>query len=291
MSSFALKWLALAAMLIDHVTAVLYRCGLLPRALKTALRAVGRLAFPIFAWQAAQSWRHTADRARHLRRLMLGAIASAVPYALAFTTGEGTLFAFSIGGWKWLGAAAGLAAVCFGAWTESPEPDRLKTTLLAAITALVPLAVVRVGSVNLLGGTQSIFYTMLGAMLACSLLDGGQKKTPAGWLWRITALAALLWCFRFDYGIRGIFLICAFFLFPTRKTAWIAAVAVFGAWSAQRSGWSTDSLIYLLGYCAALIPLLLSDGSRGSGPRRLFYIFYPAHLAVLGVIQQLLLRL
>ena len=54
MTSFALKYLALAAMLLDHVAAVLYRCGWMGWTLKTALRCIGRLALPIIAWQTAQ---------------------------------------------------------------------------------------------------------------------------------------------------------------------------------------------------------------------------------------------
>ena len=88
MTSFALKYLALAAMLLDHVAAVLYRCGWMGWTLKTALRCIGRLAFPIIAWQTAQSWRHTSDKYRYLQRLLLGAAVSAVPYSLTFGTLE-----------------------------------------------------------------------------------------------------------------------------------------------------------------------------------------------------------
>ena len=288
MTSFALKYLALAAMLLDHVAAVLYRCGWMGWTLKTALRCIGRLAFPIIAWQTAQSWRHTSDKYRYLQRLLLGAAVSAVPYSLTFgTAGDGTQLALSISGWQLAGALAGAAAAVYGAWMESDAKKRPGAICVTAAAALMLLFSVQVNGICLLGGRQSIFYTLAAGCIVCSLLDADETKTPMGYLWRAAVLLALVGCVKIDYDVRGIFLIAAFFLV---KKPWQNAMAVllFALWSAAYGSWSRESLIYLVGYCASLVFILTANGQRGKGDKRLFYIIYPAHLAVLGAAQVLL---
>lgn len=76
-----LKWVAIAAMLIDHTAAVLG--GLFPFSWYDPMRAVGRIAFPIFAYGIAQGCVYTQSARRYLGRLLLFALISEVPYQLA----------------------------------------------------------------------------------------------------------------------------------------------------------------------------------------------------------------
>lgn len=77
----ALKCIAAALMLTDHVGAIL-----LPEVL--ALRCVGRLAFPIFAFFIAEGYAHTRDFGRYFRRLAILAVVSEIPFNLE----NGTVF-------------------------------------------------------------------------------------------------------------------------------------------------------------------------------------------------------
>lgn len=70
-----LKGIAAALMLTDHVGAIL-----LPEVL--ALRCVGRLAFPIFAFFIAEGYAHTRDFGRYFRRLAIFAVVSEIPFNL-----------------------------------------------------------------------------------------------------------------------------------------------------------------------------------------------------------------
>lgn len=70
-----LKGIAAALMLTDHVGAIL-----LPEVL--ALRCVGRLAFPIFAFFIAEGYVHTRDFGRYFRRLAILAVVSEIPFNL-----------------------------------------------------------------------------------------------------------------------------------------------------------------------------------------------------------------
>ena len=71
----ALKGIAAALMLTDHVGAIL-----LPEVL--VLRCVGRLAFPIFAFFIAEGYAHTRDFGRYIRRLAILAVVSEIPFNL-----------------------------------------------------------------------------------------------------------------------------------------------------------------------------------------------------------------
>lgn len=90
----ALKGIAAALMLTDHVGAIL-----LPEVL--ALRCVGRLAFPIFAFFIAEGYAHTRDFGRYFRRLTILAVVSEIPFnlengAVFDLTRQNVLFTFCL---------------------------------------------------------------------------------------------------------------------------------------------------------------------------------------------------
>jgi hypothetical protein len=88
-----LKWIAIISMIIDHTSKVLFPqifyIEQLGMDIKTSymirrlLPAVGRIAFPIFAFGIAQGCRVTRSPKRYLLRLALFAVISEVPYNLA----------------------------------------------------------------------------------------------------------------------------------------------------------------------------------------------------------------
>lgn len=90
----ALKGIAAALMLMDHVGAIL-----LPEV--PALRCVGRLAFPIFAFFIAEGYAHTRDFGRYFRRLAILAVVSEIPFnlengAVFDLTRQNVLFTFCL---------------------------------------------------------------------------------------------------------------------------------------------------------------------------------------------------
>lgn len=90
----ALKGVAAALMLTDHVGAIL-----LPEV--PVLRCVGRLAFPIFAFFIAEGYAHTRDFGRYFRRLAILAVVSEIPFnlengAVFDLTRQNVLFTFCL---------------------------------------------------------------------------------------------------------------------------------------------------------------------------------------------------
>lgn len=90
----ALKGIAAALMLTDHVGAIL-----LPEV--PVLRCVGRLAFPIFAFFIAEGYAHTRDFGRYFRRLAILSVVSEIPFnlengAVFDLTRQNVLFTFCL---------------------------------------------------------------------------------------------------------------------------------------------------------------------------------------------------
>lgn len=109
-----LKWIAILTMLIDHIGAALLELGLLPKIADAVLagnsfdyviadyhfwyrfddilRAVGRLAFPLFCFLLVEGFLHTKNIKKYAMRLGLFALLSEIPFDLAFNN---SLFEFS----------------------------------------------------------------------------------------------------------------------------------------------------------------------------------------------------
>lgn len=101
-----LKWIAIITMLIDHIGVALLEIGLLPKVADAVLagnsfdyvmadyhfwyrfddvlRAIGRLAFPIFCFLLVEGFLHTKNVKKYVLRLGLFALISEIPFDLAF---------------------------------------------------------------------------------------------------------------------------------------------------------------------------------------------------------------
>ena len=75
MTSFALKVIALISMLFDH-------CGYIFFNRVTFFNIIGKVSFPIFAFQISEGYKHTRNLKLYFFRLFLFAIASQIPFML-----------------------------------------------------------------------------------------------------------------------------------------------------------------------------------------------------------------
>lgn len=75
MSSFILKIIAIISMFIDHIGYAVF--GKL-----SFFNYIGRLAFPIFAFQISEGYKHTKNLEKYFFRLFLFALISQVPFML-----------------------------------------------------------------------------------------------------------------------------------------------------------------------------------------------------------------
>ena len=82
LNTFALKMIAVIAMLVDHVGMMFFPDMI-------AFRIVGRVAFPIFAYTLVEGFFYTKNKMHYLIRLGIFAFVSEIPFDLA---GSGKLF-------------------------------------------------------------------------------------------------------------------------------------------------------------------------------------------------------
>ena len=212
LSGNALKLIAAAAMLADHI-------GLMFFPGNPLFRIIGRLAFPIFAFMIAEGCRYTRSKFRYFRNLFFLALLCQIVYYIA----DGSmylsvLFTFSL-------SILGIYALQFC--------QKQKTVLSFCLFAA------SIASIYILNRVFTIDYGFSGCMvpILASLPEKGSHQQ------RITNLGL------------GLLLL-----------------------SMQSGG--------IQYFCLAALPLLLCySGKRGKGNMKyLFYIFYPAHLALLQII-------
>jgi len=85
-SSGTLKLLAVLFMLLDHIGIIFFEIPSplgntnLGEMLDVPLRAVGRIAFPLFLFCLAEGFKHTHDKLKYVGRLFLFALISEIPY-------------------------------------------------------------------------------------------------------------------------------------------------------------------------------------------------------------------
>lgn len=89
MTSFILKLIALISMLFDHTGYILFGKF-------TFANYVGRLAFPIFAFQITEGFKHTKDLKKYFLRLLIFAIISQIPYMLFLNAIGSNIFTLNI---------------------------------------------------------------------------------------------------------------------------------------------------------------------------------------------------
>lgn len=77
MNVFILKIIALISMIIDHYGAI-FQDGV------DIYRIIGRIAFPIYCFLLVEGYTHTSDIKKYLKRLLIFAFISEIPFDFAF---------------------------------------------------------------------------------------------------------------------------------------------------------------------------------------------------------------
>lgn len=284
MSVFAIKLLALVTMVIDHSAYYLYGSSLIGHGLYFAMRTAGRIAFPLYAFLLVNGFEKTSDRGKYLSRLVLFAAVSQLPYTVVFSYENYSLSAVSGFAllWPWYVVVPAVLAVC-AVWYFCVRRDASVISLGAAfILAVVQLSA---GGVCLLGFETNVFYTLAVSLAGMSVLAMLANR-PANIGQTLACLAAFIICAlcilpHSDYGWYGFALMML--LWMSRRSKPMQA-AVLLLWSYAEYAVYIHNWAYFAAAALAVIPVLLYNGRRGRPVKLFFYMIYPLHLAVFGML-------
>lgn len=118
---------------------------------------------------------------------------------------------------------------------------------------------------------QNVYFTLLISLLCIWMLDQFRQK-PCLQLIALAASMYLTDALKTDYNYKGVFLIAVLYLFHDYRAYQCAAGAAAIAWE------NYAPLSYILCF--------FYNGKRGLRLRWLFYVFYPAHLIILGILRR-----
>ena len=266
LSSSELKWIALVLMVLDHIHYMFAYTGLIPEWFSMA----GRLSAPLFLFCLAEGFAHTHDRRKYfikvyLIHLLMSGLLFLMMTGLVpvrpdgFYPMNGMMTSFSIlmvvfQGMDWLGErrwGPGLAAGILPlAWPV------LASMLMGMAPALqMPLSVL---GYTFLPMWNSNPDAGIGTILTGILLYGFRKNR------------------RVQAGVFAGFTVLYYFLYP---------LLVFS--QSPEFHWTMmfTTAYEWYGALAALL-MLCYNGERGRGPKRFFYVFYPAHVYILYALSR-----
>lgn len=120
--ALTLKLLAMAFMLLDHTWATVWDVPW--------FTMIGRLAFPIFAFQIAEGFFYTSNRKRYIQRMLLFALISEIPFnlmvsnSLRYPFHQNVMFTF-------------LIALLLMSWMERAKEHKGKFIVVTAVCVVL----------------------------------------------------------------------------------------------------------------------------------------------------------
>ena len=209
------------------------------------MHAIGRLTGPIMFFFIAEGYRHTRSVWKYLARLLLFTALSTLPFSF-FETGSFTFYSFGVIYTLALGL---LAIVCY---------DRIQNRILSW-SAIIILCILSIwGDWAFFGVILCLLFHIFHTNFTGQLISAG-----------VVTVSAFLLSFR-NY---------------VTSFAFSSISMQRGTEEAMRLG--IVSNLFVVGIVLPVILLRFYNGKSGEKPwsRWFFYIFYPAHLLLLGFLK------
>ena len=283
MTVFIMKLLAVASMLIDHTA--IFLC---PRFISVptyeVMRAIGRVAFPVYAFLIVNGYQKTHDVRRYLTRLTAFAAISQIPFVLATDVNRypgGSALVVGLGS-RWFVCLI-FIVVAAVAWYTTVRADWSVVWPVLALS----FGVLRVSyaGVRILSAELNVFYTLALSLALIALLDAVTKprRDVIKLLMQALALFGAFFLIRdnMDYRTLGVALIVSIWL---ARGSRFSQAAVIVLWCVVEYIVAGNPFYHFICAALAIVPVLLYNGKQGRPLKLAFYAVYPVHLAILGVL-------
>lgn len=265
-----LKLIAYITMLIDHTAHILLQNGIMVtypqcfpyvKPVMILMRGIGRIAFPIFSFLLVEGLINTRSRIRYMLRILLLAIISEPVFDYA----NNGVFYYA-------------------------DYQNVFITLLIAATTMCVLSLIEQN--NRLNKNIYVLYVLQGIVVIVGCF-----------------LAEFL---KVDYGMSGIIIPLIMGVIRRLKLDSSSAFAIYfvatiiarvirnivnaPTYILNPEMWYEKYLMYTINNLQifailALIPIFMYDGTKGKPmPKAVYYLFYPVHLSILGLICYQLIR-
>lgn len=287
MSTLWLKGIALLTMTIDHLGLVFGWEGWNRIPMDSSyLRAIGRIAFPLFAFCLAQGWHRTHSQKRYFIHITWGAVASQVPFSMAFYAPNLTMVPsdstqIQVNETYLLFACAAVWVY----WYFILQKEWEFSLAMVAAAAVLPGIRIQIHGFWILCENTNVFYTFLMAFFCLYVLDHLMEFDFVQRAALCIAGPVLLLAYGLpaDYGtgLLGIVLILGFAILPRKGQQAIFLVL----WSVLFYGFLAGNLLNTVCCALASVGILLYNSRAQSRLRakKFFYWYYPVHLLALGL--------
>ena len=265
-----LKYIVIILMLFDHISYFFPSTN----PIVIVIGMISRLTAPTMALSIAEGYHYTRDVKKYMERLFIFAIISYIPYVLYRT---GTIIPIQL-------------------FKGTVVPEFVRVT--GAIVAEPYLILSSINSVLVVHETSVIFTLFLGL---CTIYLWDKINLPNYLKLIITLL--ILWISSFANWQYYLVLLCLIFYFlkddPKKMWAAFSVVALLYIFAVNlfknpfQLMFSMEFTLYRIGIF--LVPLFFlvyngKPGKKSAFNKWFFYIFYPAHLLLLGIIRLVLLH-
>ena len=265
-----LKLIAYITMLIDHTAHVLLQNGIMVtypecspyvKPVMILMRGIGRIAFPIFSFLLVEGLIHTRSRVKYLLRILLLAIISEPVFDYA----NNGVFYYADYQNVFITLLIAATTMCVLSLIE--QNDRLNKNIY--VLYVLQGIVVIVGC--FLAEFLKVDYGMSGIIIPLIMGVIRRLKLDSSSAFAIYFVATII-----ARVIRNIVNAPTYILNP-------------GMWYEKYLMYTINNLqIFAI---LALIPIFMYDGTKGKPlPKAVYYLFYPVHLSILGLICYQLIR-
>lgn len=292
MTTFIFKLIAILAMLIDHAGAYLSMSGssLVDYETINIMRAIGRMALPIFAYFIVVGFQNTRDVKKYILRLHLFALISQIPFSLSFQFENYYMSSGNTSVSYMFPNLIMISALIIFYYLIVLEKKFDKSLIWVSLAWLITPLVLQVNGYFLLSGYNlNIFYELgISVIIMVYLekfLDKNQKNNQDRFLYIFAAIISFMYISSLaNYGNAAILLALALYLFKDYKLLQSLIIGVWGFWM-----YGSNLLNFVLVVVVALA-LLAYNGKKGKSLKYIFYVFYPLHLTIIAILNILQIK-